>query len=80
MLPIVTSRVNEKVLILGSYIACISSLLVLTFMSQYIILCLARVAFGASQVVLISYIAAWVETFTGERQMRALKLHVIMGV
>ena len=75
-----TSRVNEKVLVLGSYIACIASLLILTFMSQYLILCLARLAFGAAQVVLVSYIAAWVETYTGERLIRALKLHAIMGV
>ena len=75
-----TTRVNEKLLVLGSYIACITSLLLLTFMSQFFILCLARLAFGAAQVVLVSYIAAWVETFSGEKQMKALKLHVIMGV
>ena len=71
---------NEKVLVLGSYVACIASLLLLTFMSQFYILCCARLAYGAAQVVLVSYIAAWVETFTAETQTKALKLHVIMAV
>lgn len=75
-----SSKLNEKVLVLGSYVACIGSLLFLTFISQYLLLCLARLVYGAAQVVLVSYIAGWVETFTGDKQVKAMKLHVIMGV
>jgi hypothetical protein len=64
-LPFVTSRLQSKVLVLGSLVTLITSLVFLIIISgSFTLLCLMRFLFGFSQILLISYFMAWIDVFS----------------
>jgi hypothetical protein len=63
LLPEITSRLFDKALVTFALIAALSSLLPMCLLS-FSFLLLARFAFGACQIVLISYFTAWVDSFS----------------
>lgn len=78
-MPILTSRVFEKVLVFVCLIACASSLLPLCILGgSFSLLCLMRITYGFSQNIVISFVAAWVDTFADSKLIKAFQFHMIL--
>lgn len=74
-----TSRVFEKVLVTFCLIGSVSTLLPICFFGfSFAILCLARLLFGIVQIIMISYITAWVDSFSDGKLVKAFQLNTIM--
>lgn len=72
--------IPEKIITMTSLIACVTCLMTLTFTPEgaFWVLCLARFLFGFFQIILISYLMAWVETFAESKFLRAIQFHMIL--
>ena len=77
-MPLLMQRVVEKAVVTISMVGCAASILLVSVGGYFSVLCTARFTFGFFQIVLISYIMAWVETFGATKFQKAFQFHLVL--